>query len=750
MPALADGQGLAVERAMERLSETVLAHRRLVLLTWVVLCLLGGAFALGLPGRIVSGGEAPSSSQSEQVAQAVAESPLPSLFLAVSVPADAPGGLLQQAVISAVAQAGAVEGVTGVSPLPPPPAGDAVDSSSANVAVLSISTSGGNDGAVKAAHALEANKELLVPEGVDVAVGGFGAYRDQLTELSQSDLERAERVGLPIVLVVLFLTFGSLWAAGLPLVIALSALVMGLGAVGVASFFLPMSDFVTNSASMIGIALGVDYAMFMVQRVRELLRTGMVPNDAVRSAMGTTGTAVFWSGITVLAAESTLLLVDSRSIRSAAFGMMMVTIFAVLTSLLVSPVVISLLGSRLSNHGKHARLSGQRGWVRWARHVTSHGALWLVAAAVVLIALSLPSMGLRDNVNISGTSSLPASASVRQAYELASTKYGPAALSPVTVLLPASAQDQAGAVAQAIDADASVASVSTVPMPNGSVVLAVTLTAGPYEPASRTFVESLRSGQLREQLVDVDYQVGGETAASIDATEGMFDSLPKVGIALLIVIGALLLLALRSVFLPVKAVALVLLSLGASLGSLLLLTTTELGATLIGADGPTDIHPIVPVTIIAITVALSTDYEVMLISRIAQEYRETGDNRGSVVTGLARTGGVITSAAVIMIAVFLGFALADLPPLKQLGVGLGLAVLIDATIVRGVMVPATMAVMGRGNWWWPGARTARRTPAAGRTARRRHSSSLTVEAQHDAVADSTSDDGVPQLAAPRL
>jgi RND superfamily putative drug exporter len=195
--------------------------------------------------------------------------------------------------------------------------------------------------------------------------------------------------------------------------------------------------------------------------------------------------------------------------------------------------------------------------------------------------------------------------------------------------------------------------------------------------------------------------VGGETADSVDATGALFGGLPKVGLALLIIVALMLLFALRSVFLPVKAVVLVVLSLGASLGTLLLLVTTSLGATLIGANGPQEIDPIVPITIVAITVALSTDYEVILISRIAEHYRRTGDNRGAVVYGIEHTGSVITSAAAIMVAVFGGFALAGLLPVKQLGVGLALAVILDATVVRGVLVPAAMAVMGRGNWWWP-------------------------------------------------
>jgi len=688
-----------MERVMEQLATKLLSHRRLVLSVWALVCVFGGVFAAGLPGRIVSGGEAPVSAESEAVSRALAHSPLPSLFIAIQVPADATPADQAHATTAVTAGAASVRGVTGVVPMPDlPPA----ELAGARVTVLQVSTTGGADGAVKAAHELAKRSGQLAPAGVAVHVGGFGAYRDELTVLSQHDLERAERVGIPIVFIVLLLTFGSLWAAGLPLVIALSALMMGLGAVGAASFFLPMSDFVTNSASMIGIALGVDYAMFLLQRVRELRHGGRSIDEAVTEAMRTTGTAVLWSGITVLLAESTLLLVDSRSIRSAAFGMVMVTLFAVGTALVVAPVLISIVGHRIAPARRHAAESASSsGWRRWALQVTRRAPVWLIASAVLMVALAIPSTKLHSSVNISGTSSLPAHASVRQAYELASQRYGPAALSPVSVLLPATEASRAEQVTQVIRQDAAVAEIASVPLPDGSVVLAVTSRKDPYAEATRDLVHRLRSGSIRSELSGISYRVGGETAASIDATKAMFDGLPRVGLALLLVVGVLLLFALRSVFLPVKAVALVVLSLGASLGSLLLLTTTSLGARLIGASGPGDVHPIVPITVVAITVALSTDYEVILISRISEHYRRTGDNRAAVVVGVEHTGAVITSAAAIMVAVFFGFAMADLPPLKQLGVGLALAVLIDATVVRGVLVPAAMAVMGRRNWWWP-------------------------------------------------
>src|SRR6516164_7521485 len=693
------------ERMMERLTTVLLAHRRLVLAAWVLLIVLGGVFAAGLPGRIVPGGDAPASSQSEAVARALANSPVPSLFVTIRVAAGTTPRQQAQLTSSVEAEALRVKGVTHVSPMPDTrPA----QPDGAQVTVLNISVNDGTDGTVKTAHALSQTLAHGVPNAsARVDVGGFGAYSDELTVDSQRSLERAERIGLPIVLVVLLLTFGSLWAAALPLAIALTALLIGLGGVGVASYFLPVSDLVTNAASMIGLALGVDYAMFLVQRVRELRHSGHSVNDAVYQTMRTTGTAVLWSGITVLLAESTLLLVDSRSIRSAAFGMVMVTLFAVCTALLIGAVLISLLGSRVAPARRHAaQTRAARGWQRWARHVTSHAPAWLIASAVVMVGLALPSAKLHSSVSISSTSSLPASSSVRQAYELAAERYGPAAMSPVVVLLPPGHQGDVTKAVPVIASDRQVAAVTPRALPNGSEALIVTAKAGPYSPAARELVLRLRVGSLHTALGSVPYWVGGETADSIDATQAMFDGLPRVGLALLVIIALLLLFALRSVFLPVKAVVLVVLSLGASLGSLLLLVTTRLGAALIGASGPEDIHPIVPITIVAITVALSTDYEVILISRIAEHYRRTGDNRAAVVSGIEHTGSVITSAAAIMVGVFAGFALADMLPVKQLGVGLGLAVFLDATVVRGVLVPAAMAVMGRGNWWWPGQRNA--------------------------------------------
>ena len=520
-----------MQPAMERFARGLLARRRRVLGAWALLCILGAMLAAGLPGRIVSGGEAPSSADSEIVSRALTRSPLPSLFLAVRVPRDFSTEQQQKAADEVAASAEDVDGVTAVAPMPNRPP---VELEGSRVTVLRLSTEGGTDGAIKVAHALEKGSDSLGPSDVRVYVGGFGAYRDQLTELSQRDLEQAERIGIPIVFVVLLLTFGSFWAAGLPLVIALSALVMGMGAVGAASFFLPMSDFVTNSASMIGVALGVDYAMFLLQRVREHTRSGAPTDEAVVKAMGTTGTAVLWSGVTVLLAEATLLLVDSRSIRSAAFGMVMVTIFAVTTALVVAPVLISLFSRRVSPPRRHVTEGASTaGWRGWATHVTGRGAIWLLAGIGVMVALAVPSLGLHDNVSISGTSSLPADASVRRptSWLRRGMDRPRSARSPCSCR-PTDASHAAQA-ARMVESDQEVSGVATQPLPDGSVVLAVTTKHDPYSEESRELVDRLRDGDIQARLGGVEYRVGGESAASVDATTAMFDGLPKVAFACL-------------------------------------------------------------------------------------------------------------------------------------------------------------------------------------------------------------------------
>jgi RND superfamily putative drug exporter len=338
--------------------------------------------------------------------------------------------------------------------------------------------------------------------------------------------------------------------------------------------------------------------------------------------------------------------------------------------------------------------------------VTGRAPLWLAAGLLLLVALALPALHLSSSVNVQTTSSLPHNSSVRQAYDQVAAEFGPGASSPVLVVVDSAHASQ---VAHVVAADSrEVAATSTRTIGDGRSLVVVTGKSAPYTPEARALVENLRSGSLHRNLAGIDYQVGGETATSVDATGALFGSLPLITCLVLVLVAAVLVGALRSVLLPIKAVVLVVLSLVATLGSLVLLTTTDFGSKLLGLGGPTDIQPFVPVTVVAIVLALSTDYEVILISRIREEFQKSRDNTASVVEGLARTGPVISSAGATMIAIFGSFALADLPVLKQLGVALALSVLLDAVLVRAILVPASMKLLGgRWNWWRPSLSLAR-------------------------------------------
>ncbi|MDP8942504.1 MAG: MMPL family transporter [Actinomycetota bacterium] len=712
---------------MDAIASWALRRRKTILAAWLVLLTVGGVLATGLNDKIVPGGEAPASSQSQKVARALERSSLPSLFVVVRWDERRVRAERVRSLDELAAALRRVPGVTRVTRFTrPSDARRRASTAGVPLSALNVTTRGSTDGAKHVASKLIEERKRLAPKGATLYVGGFGAYGHELTTLAQSDLARAERVGLPIVFAVLLLTFASVWAALIPLAIALSSLVIGLGVLSVVAGAVDISEYVENSASMIGIALGVDYAMFLVQRAREGVRSGQVPDAAIRMAMRTTGVAVLWSGGTVLVAEATLLLPDTRATRSAALGMMLVTIFAVASAVVVAPVIMSLLQRRLFRPGARggsASGSGRKWWERWAHRVTRRPLAWLAASTLAMVALAVPVLDLDRSVDFSTASTLPEGSSVRQAYTLASGEFGPGAMSPLQVVLRQPAQGRAegrSAVRRFVEVvrrDPRVEAVRAAPslaLPGSSeraVPITVVPRHGSFDDRTRGLVRSLREGPLHRELAGLAYDVGGEDAVTMDMKSAMFDSLPLVLAVLLSMVAAVLLFAFRSVFLPLKAGLLVVLSLGASLGGLLLLTQTEAGAWLIGAGQPTEINPFVPITIVAIVIALSTDYEVILIGRIAEHFRQSGDNSRSVIRGVAQTGGVITSAAAIMIAVFLGFALADLPTLKHLGVGLALAVLLDATIVRAILVPATMQVMGRWNWWLP--RPSPRTPKPG-------------------------------------
>ena len=587
---------------MDRLVDVLFHRGRLIIAVWVLLTALGAVFAVGLEGRAVPGGEASSSSQAESVARELSRNGQPSLFVVVTGEAAKSGTDGAHALQALRTKLADTPGVREVVALPlPPPARDA-----GPVTVLGLSTAGGVDASIDVARRI-LDLEGLAPPGSEAFLGGYGAHREELVELSRSDLLRAEKVGVPIVIVVLLLTFGSIAATFVPLAIGLAALAGGLGAAGALAFGIPFSEYVTNAAAMVGLALAVDYAMFLVQRVREALLQGTDVDEAVRDAMRTTGVAIAWSGLTVLLAEATMLLVDARSIRTAALGMMLVTVCALAAALIAAPLILRSLGYRLLRQAERAMVRNTTGlpvgpahradrlatalsafrrsrisrshrregessgfWGRWGEQMTSRPRTWLIVGAGLLAVLCIPAFGIAQRVDLPSAAAMPADSQVRQASEIGAKAYGPGVLSPVEIVVhstPDTVERQARRVADVLRNDPEVRSVNLLPLQaQDAYRVSVATTHGPAHDRTEALVTSLRDGKLHASLSGVRYEVGGESAMRLDAKVALFESLPLMIGVLLVLVLVLFMMAMRSIVLPLKGIVLVVISLGATRG----------------------------------------------------------------------------------------------------------------------------------------------------------------------------------------
>jgi uncharacterized membrane protein YdfJ with MMPL/SSD domain len=566
--------------------------------------------------------------------------------------------------------------------------------------------------------------------GVQTYLVGEQALWAGMQDLSKEDLERAEAAGFPIVLLILLAVFGSLVAASLPLVLGfVSVMVTGAGI-----FFLSqatdMSVFVTNVASMIGIGVAVDYSLFILARYREEIRAGAAPGRARAIAMRTSGIAVLFSGITVIVSLAGLLLIDSTTLRSMAYGAIMVVAVSIVAAMTFLPALMAVAGRRGYAPGRTAgvvawlvrslrrvlrrpvRPEGAPGfWQSWTDRVTRRPVVTAAASAGVMLVLAIPALSLATGDG--ALRQFPEGNETRVGAELAADKVGPGATGPIQVLADferGTADDPENAAAlkrfaRAVKDDPQVAAVArTQPSRGGTAaIVAVTPRTDPESIAARELVERLRSGEAGsgELLAVASVEVGGATASVEDFRVQVTDSLWKIALFVLAFSYVVLFVLLRSVLLPLKAVLMNLLSVGAAYGVLVAIFQYGWIDGFLGFESLGYINTMTPPLLLAIVFGLSMDYEVFLLSRIKERYAATGDSKLAVAQGLARSAATISSAALIMLAVFAVFAGVGVPSVKEIGVGLAVAVALDATIVRLVLVPATMEIMGDWNWWLP-------------------------------------------------
>jgi putative drug exporter of the RND superfamily len=535
--------------------------------------------------------------------------------------------------------------------------------------------------------------------GVAAEVGGDAAFINAPTETSG-----AEAAGLLAALVVLVVAFGTVLAALVPIALTLVAVAVGLGGITLLANTMDVSSAAPTIGAMIGLGVGIDYALFIMARYREHRAAGQDNPTALSNAMGSGGAAVLLAGGTVVVAMAALVLTGLGFLASIGLSTSLVVLFAVATALTLLPALLSLLGDRvdagrLIGRRRPTRRAQDTAWWRFAHHVSGRPWPYLALGSIVLLALAAPALGMRTGWPDAGDDST--STTHRRAYDLLADGFGPGFNAPLLLVAdlrrPGVDAGAIPALAERVAADPGIAMVGrprTSPA-GDTVVLPTVPTTAPADPET-----SATLGRVRD-LVPANVAVSGLTAMTDDLTNQLSDTLPIFIGAILAASFLLLMVVFRSVAVPLKAAVMNLLSIGGAYGVVVAVFQWGWLADLFDLERTYLIASPMPTIFFAVLFGLSMDYEVFLLSRIREEYDATGDNAESVARGTAATGRVITSAALIMTVVFASFVANPSPLVKMLGVGLSTAIVLDATIVRMVLVPATMALLGRANWWLP-------------------------------------------------
>jgi uncharacterized membrane protein YdfJ with MMPL/SSD domain len=547
--------------------------------------------------------------------------------------------------------------------------------------------------------------------GTEVLVAGPVTINDDFSAIAEEDLRTGESIGIFAALVVLLVVFGAVVAAVVPILLAVVAIVVAIGAVALLGQAFDFSYFVTNMITMMGLAVGIDYSLFIVSRYREERHRGHEKLEAIRLSGATAGRAVFFSGMIVVLALIGMLLVPTTIFRSLALGAILVVVFAILASMTLLPAVLSLLGDRVNalrvfRRKRPVEAGEPRGgfWDRVTRGVMRRPVTSLVLASGLLIAAGVSYFGIETGFG--GVSTLPNEIESKRAFNILSTEFAGGITSPVHVVVDGDPQGVEPAVRelQAALAEDSGFGPSQVETGAGLTVVSAAPVGDPSGKAAVASVERLREDIIPEAFegADAEVLVGGETAQFADFF-GVTDRYTPIVFVFVLGLSFLLLtVVFRSIVVPIKAIVMNLLSVGAAYGLLVLVFQEGVGADLLGFQQVEAIEAWLPLFLFAVLFGLSMDYHVFLLTRIREHFDQTGDNGESVAFGLRTTAGIITGAALIMVAVFAGFAAGDLVMFQQMGFGLAVAVFLDATIVRSVLVPATMKLLGDRNWYLPG------------------------------------------------
>jgi RND superfamily putative drug exporter len=560
------------------------------------------------------------------------------------------------------------------------------------------------------------------PDGFTVQIAGQGVLFADFTEIAEEDLQRGETIGIGIALIVLIGVFASVVAAIVPVVMALFAIAVALGLVSLIGQLVDFNLFVTNMVTMIGLAVGIDYSLFIVSRYREERKKGFPRLDAIGAAGATANRAVFFSGLTVVIALSGMFIIPATIFRSLAAGAILVTLASLAASMTLLPAILGLLGDRINwpRLARRARLDSGHDpkggfWDRVTRRVMAQPVVYLVLAVAILGGLGSYYFQLNRGTS-QNVSQLPDDFRSKQAFLTLEREFAGGVTDPARIVIAGdvestSARAAIGELQEAIAGSPGFAPQTQVTQsPDGTVIVVdAFFKSDPSNEAAFQGIRDLRSEIVPaafEGVDGVEVLIGGNTAFFTDFLD-VADRYQWVVLAFVLGLSFILLtVVFRSIVVPVKAIIMNLLSVGAAYGAVTLVFQEGVGIGFFNALGfqfqrAEAIEAWLPLFLFSVLFGLSMDYHVFLLSRVREHYDKTRDNTEAVAYGLRTTAGIITGAALIMVAVFGGFAAGRLGPLQQMGFGLAVAVFMDATIVRTLLVPASMRLLGDWNWYLP-------------------------------------------------
>jgi len=712
--------------AMNRLAQFLGRRRRWVVAAWVLIVLLALPFASKQTEHLTGGGFDVPGSQSMKVSEAVQDEFGDRADGIAVVLKAAPGATATERDV-AVARVGKEVATLDDVTLPPAVAAQARRQlQGTDVVLVPLRSDLTSDELIDPAKTL---REDMSPGdaagGVTPYLVGQPTIWAGMQEISKEDLKKAETSGFPIVALILLVVFGSLAAAALPLTLGFVSVLVTGALIYFISLQTNTSVFVTNMASMIGIGVAVDYSLFILARYREEREGGREKGEARARALSTSGLAVAFSGMAVIISLAGLWMVDNQALRSMALGAMTVVAVSILTATTLLPALIAMLGDRVLPGGIVGRVAAffrrrfyrrrtaeqaatvqNRFWRAWTARVMARPWRSVIGVTAVLLVLASPLLSLQTGTQ--ALSQFPKESDVRVGSELASDQLG-GGTDPVQVVAAfdgaPTAADKAAVAGfrRELAATQGVAAVGAPTFSGNSVLIQATPQAGSESAAAMALVDRLRGTVVPASALAprAEVDVGGETARSHDVRDQIGGSMWKIVLFVLALSFIVLMVMLRSLLLPLKAVLMNLLSIGAAFGVLVAIFQWGWLDGFLGFESQGALDTINVPLIFAVVFGLSMDYEVFLMSRIRERYMAHGDNERAVAEGLSSSARTISSAALIMSAVFAVFVLTGVPSIKELGLGCAIAIALDATLVRLILVPAAMKLMGRWNWWMP-------------------------------------------------